>query len=58
MVEISDTMRTKVKGEIEITEDNQVFIIGDSERLSFTEVFGKFHGLEVDITLNLNEKRD
>lgn len=53
---IKSTMRTSVKGVLEILEDGAVYFVTEDARYSFSDIYGKFNNEEVDCVLTLKEE--
>lgn len=53
---IKSTMRTTVKGILNVSEDGRISIETDEARYKFEEIFGKFNGEEVDVAMVLKEE--
>lgn len=58
MAQIKSTMRTTVKGLLEIKDDGQVFVETENGRYTFADIFTKFNGEEVDIAMVLKEDEE
>lgn len=55
---IKSTMRTSVKGVLEMLEDGQVYFVTEDARYSFADIYGKFNNEEVDCVITLKEDEE
>ena len=55
---IKSVMRTSVKGVLEIQEDGAVYFVTEDARYSFSDIYGKFNGEEVDVVVTLKEEEE
>ena len=53
---IKSTMRTTVKGVLEVTEDGKLFIETEDARYSAWDMYKRFNGEEVDSSMVFKEE--
>lgn len=55
---ISSTMKTTIKGILEIQESGEAFFVTEDARYSFADVYGKYNNEQVDCVLTLKEDEE